>query len=207
MTETCPTPAARAGADARRIVAWPFGLLVLPAALAGSAPELFLWSREAIARGEWWRLFTGHWVHFSGSHAGWNLLVLGVAGAALEWLRPGALARYTLLAAALIGAGLWWLAPAMHTYGGLSGIATGAVALLALTWAEREVRVQPWCYGALALIAGKLAGEAATDLAFFASWSDVAIRPSAAAHVLGAAAAALFYVGGRLTRPSPAASR
>ncbi|MEJ2591946.1 MAG: hypothetical protein P8178_11180, partial [Candidatus Thiodiazotropha sp.] len=48
---------------------------------AGAAPQAWVYDRFAIAQGEWWRLFTGHWVHSDGEHALWDigaLLVLGL---------------------------------------------------------------------------------------------------------------------------------
>jgi len=58
-------------------------LAVLPAILLWLVPtthSALLYDRTAILRGEWWRLWTGHWVHFSFSHLAWNLAVLLGAG-------------------------------------------------------------------------------------------------------------------------------
>src|SRR5687767_10962338 len=40
----------------------------------------FVYDREAILSGEFWRMFTGQYVHLSTSHLIYNLLGLGLAG-------------------------------------------------------------------------------------------------------------------------------
>ncbi len=197
-------------------------LAVLPAILLWLTPvthEALLYDRMAILRGEWWRLWTGHWVHFSVSHLTWNLLVLLGAGVWLEHLRPGRLLRYTLAGAPLISLGLLVGEPAMHTYGGLSGLATGVVTLLALTQLTAAGAARAWWTGALGLIAAKCAFDASHAQALFAQFDSPAIRPSALAHAAGAVTALAFFLSRpirfclslgravRLASPSPAASR
>lgn len=171
----------------------PLALVALPALLAALAPAACLYDRAAILRGEWWRLVTGHWVHFSASHAAWNLLVLVVAGAWLEHVRPGALARFTLLAAPLIGLGLFTLAPTMAFYGGLSGVAVGAVVLLALTQPSRRPNARSWWCAVLLLVAAKLAWETTHAAALFSDFDDTTIRPSLESHWLGAGLALAYH--------------
>lgn len=172
----------------------PFLLFALPAALAALAPTACLFDRAAILRGEWWRLATGHWVHFSASHAAWNLLALLIAGAWLERVRPGALLRYTLFAAPVIGLGLLAAAPTMTLFGGLSGLAVGVVTLLALTQLASAPAARGWWCAALALITVKLAWETASGAALFTHFASDSIRPSAESHLLGAATAALYFL-------------
>ncbi|MBL6766171.1 MAG: rhomboid family intramembrane serine protease [Verrucomicrobiae bacterium] len=40
--------------------------------------------RTEVVAGEFWRLFTGHWVHVSGAHLIGNLALIVVAGGLLE---------------------------------------------------------------------------------------------------------------------------
>ncbi len=161
-------------------------LFALPAALVASAPAAFLYDRAAILQGEWWRLWTGHWVHFSFSHLAWNLVVLLGAGTWLEHRQPGAARRYALAAAPLISLGLLAGASEMHTYGGLSGLATGLVALLALV----QIRTQPaergWWLAVLALTAGKIAADAVCSAPLFSRFETGSIQISTLAHLLGA---------------------
>lgn len=196
-------------------------LAVVPALLPWLIPAThgaLLYDRTAILRGEWWRLWTGHWVHFSFSHLAWNLAVLLGAAAWLEHLRPGWLLHYTLVGAPLISLVLLVGEPAMQIYGGLSGLATGVVVLLALTQVGRPGSARSWWTGALVLIAVKTAFDASHAHALFAQFDSRAIRPSALAHVAGAGTALAFFLSrpirfclplGRAVRPaspSPTAS-
>ncbi len=132
-------------------------LLFAAAALAaGSSPELEL-DRDAIARGELWRLVTGHFVHFGRAHAvgdilgfvGWALvieatsrrLLLGVAGASIAGVSLGVLV----------------LCPEVHVYGGLSGIDVAlATAVLCVLASSERVRALP---GGRALVGVVLAAH------------------------------------------------
>lgn len=167
-------------------------LVGVPAILLQLAPAThgaLLYDRAAILHGEWWRLWTGHWVHFSVSHLAWNLAVLLAAGAWLEHLQPGRLLRYLLIAAPVIGGILLIGEPAMQAYGGLSGLATGAVMLLALGQFARDGRNRAWWGTALALITLKLGFDSTHATTLFSEFGTTAVRSSALAHAAGAATA------------------
>lgn len=164
-------------------------LFALPAGLLGLAPEAFLYDRTAILRGEWWRLWTGHWVHFSASHLAWNLVVLLGAGAWLERLNPGRLIRYTFVGAPLISLGLLVLGPAMQVYGGLSGLATGVIVLLAFTQLAAHRPDRSRWIAVLALVVLKIAYDAGHAAPLLSRFDSPALQPSALAHILGAALA------------------
>jgi rhomboid family GlyGly-CTERM serine protease len=95
---------------------------VLAYLVLGAAPEAWVFDRVAITHGEWWRLFTAHWVHSDTAHAGWDitaLLVLGVVfEARLQWRLPLAF----LIGTIGVDVWLWWGIPALCYYCGLSGI-------------------------------------------------------------------------------------
>lgn len=175
-------------------------LFVVPALIAALAPAAFIYDRAAILSGAWWRLATGHWVHFSASHAAWNLLVLIGAGTWLERARPGALLRYTPSAALAIGLGLLCFTPTMDNYGGLSGLAVGVVVLLALTHLTDSTRQdRGWWLVVLALVAGKILWEAHAGRMVFSELDADTYVPSVAAHVLGAVTALLYHAAVRIT--------
>lgn len=171
----------------------PLLVFAFPAALAGLAPAACLYDRAAILHGEWWRLWTGHWVHFSASHLAWNLVVLLVAGIWLERLRPGLLARYVLVAAPLLSLGLLVFAPDMAVYGGLSGLATGVVVLLALAQLGTQRAERTWWFAVLALTAGKIAVDAFAPAPLFSRFDSDTVQVSALAHALGALLALLVF--------------
>ena len=173
----------------------PLLLFALPALLvafaADHAPGLRL-DHAVFDHGEIWRLWTGHWVHFSPSHLGWNLLVLLLAGAGLERARPGWLLPHTLVAAPLISLALLVVEPAMRSYGGLSALATSVVTLLALAQL-RDARADwlPWT-AVLVLVAGKTAYDAFHPTALFSRFDSPDVRPSVFAHAVGAGVALLL---------------
>lgn len=170
-------------------------LLFLPAVGAAFLPSetlsLLLYERTALFHGQFWRLWTSHWIHFSPSHLTWNLLVVLVAGTWLEKLHPGRLPRFALFAAPVIGLTLLGFAPAMHTYGGLSGLAVGLVTTLALTQSLRQGPGQMLWTLCLVAIAGKLAFELLVTPFGFARFAP-GIQASPLAHVAGAAAGVIY---------------
>lgn len=175
----------------------PLLLFALPALAVALAPALFVYDRAAILHGEGWRLVTGHWVHFSASHAVWNLFALIVATTWLERLRPGWAWRFVALAAPAISLGLLVLAPTMTVYGGLSGLAVGIVTLLALVQFQNAPRGRGWWLAALALIVGKIGWELVVGTPLFARLEPGSYRVSIEAHLLGLLAALLFFAATR----------
>lgn len=172
-------------------------LYALPAMLVALCPAThgaLLYDRDAIRHGELWRLWTGHWVHFSASHLTWNLLVLLVTGAGLEKLQPGWLLRYTLIAAPLISLSFLVLAPGMEAYGGFSGLAIGAVTLLAITQLALATGERTRWLAVLLLVAVKIVLEAGQDQALFSQFPTAAIHSSALAHAAGAGLALVFFL-------------
>lgn len=169
----------------------------MPALLLWLAPttqSTLLYNREAILHGEWWRLWTGHWVHFSMSHLAWNLAVLLGAGVWLERLQPGWLLRLVFIAAPTLSLVLLAGEPAMQTYGGLSGLATSAVVLLALTQLHQRGSNGNWWWTVLALVAVKTGLDAVRPDSLFVRFGAQAVRSSVLVHAAGAVTAlALFF--------------
>lgn len=178
-----------------RMLRLPLLLFVLPSllvALLPGAPAMLVLNRAALASGQWWRLWTGHWVHFSTSHLAWNLGVTIAAGALLERARPGRLLRFTLLAAPLISAAVLIGEPQLAVYGGLSGLATGLAALLALTELERSPRdPTPWI-GFLLLVAVKSGFDAVSHRPMFSHFATARVQVSPTAHLAGLGVAVLY---------------
>lgn len=183
-----------------RSVLWPYALPAIAFALLPATHDVLLYDRAAIFRGELWRLWTGHWIHFSWSHLGWNLAVLLMAGAWLEHLRPGLLVRYTFLAAPLISAVLLFLAPDMSYYGGLSGLATGVVTLLACAHLFAKSPNRTLALTVLVLVAIKICLDANRTTPLLSQFSTSEILTSAHAHTAGAAAALLSLLAQKSIR-------
>ncbi len=138
-------------------------------------PVLSRWlvfDRAAIIGGQWWRLITGNWVHFSADHLLADAVAVGMAGALIE--RREGMRVFWLYAAAAAGVGLavFFLAPTVVQYGGLSGVACGAFGYLALSEIKRS-SVRRWTPAlVLVLLVAKVGWEYATGRALFVNTND-----------------------------------
>jgi rhomboid family GlyGly-CTERM serine protease len=141
--------------------AWaPIMIIAVGAGILGligdPARDLLAYDRPAIAAGEWWRVFSAHFVHLGTSH-----LVLNLAGLVLVWYLVGQAYSQSVWAAiwlVSIGAvtlGLWLFEPQLTWYVGLSGVLHGLLAAGILGTLQN--RAETWMLG-FALIA-KLAWE------------------------------------------------
>lgn len=163
MPDVSSPPPLAARSDRASVRGWPIGTVVV-AILALAVHFLPAWRddvfylRDAIFAGDVWRLWSGHLVHFSTSHLIWNLAILVPAGAWLERIDPKAARVFYLLSPPLIGLLMLMFDPSLLRYGGLSGLATGVLVLLAvLQLVRRDPREPVWFWlGVLALVAGKL---------------------------------------------------
>lgn len=118
--------------------AWLYGWL-LPGIVVGAAALLVLlgdpgriwlrYDRAAIAAGEIWRLFTGHFVHLGAAH-----FALDAAGLLLVWylvshrFTAAQWLQITLLTILGMDLGFWVLQPQLAWYVGLSGLLHGLFA-------------------------------------------------------------------------------
>ena len=170
--------------------------VVLLAAIVALAPEVasaLVYDRDRILSGEVWRIVTCNWVHFSRSHLVYDLLAFGVAGALIELRGYRRFGVFCVLAPLMVGFTVLLLQPNLATFGGLSGVATGAIVFLSLH-GLRERGAWLWvCVAALTAIAAKTAFEFMTGEMAFARSEDVIIKAVPASHVAGALAALLIY--------------
>ncbi|KAB2970505.1 rhomboid family intramembrane serine protease [Zoogloea sp.] len=96
--------------------------LVMLVASANLLPgEAVEWSRSAIGEGQWWRLWTGQFCHWSPLHLAGNLAAVG----AITLITGQGIRRWLCalpLAAPLLSLFLLASAPALTHYRGLSGL-------------------------------------------------------------------------------------
>ncbi|MEA3374425.1 MAG: rhombosortase [Campylobacterota bacterium] len=116
-------------------------IIVLLAFIIDDLTFLLIYERDAILDGELWRLFTSHFIHFSELHLGLNIMAFGIIGWIMEERSYPGYALLIFLMSFLIGVGMILFKPDMQYYGGLSGIAHGALVYLALFGLEES---KPW---------------------------------------------------------------
>ena len=166
---------------------WVTLAVIVLAVVARTVPALSRWlvfDRAAIIDGQWWRLVTGNWVHFSTDHLLADTVAVGAAGSLIE-RREGTRPIWFYAATAIgVGLAVLFLAPGIAAYGGLSGVACGAFGYLALDEIRRS-RVRRWLpVLVLGLLVAKLGWEYGTGRALFANTHDgMMVLPLA--HVAG----------------------
>jgi rhomboid family GlyGly-CTERM serine protease len=157
-----------------------------------------IYDRSAILSGELWRMFTGHWVHFSTPHLVYDLLAFGIVGWIVEARGLPHFGWLCLLTPWLISAVLLLFEPQMKLFGGLSALATTAIVYLALFGLHDAA---PWrwvCLAAVLGIAGKILFELTTGHMIFVTTGNVPVAVSVASHLTGAFIALLFYGQSRI---------
>lgn len=202
LTDGPVTPSALAGlraAPVPSVTAWVAPVALLLTALSlhflPGAAALLQFDRAALAAGEWWRLFTGHLVHFDASHATWDLATVAL----LTFLHPRLTPRHWLLllggAAFIISLAVWALQPQFEIYRGLSGLAcalfgSAAVFRYQHARAERDGVLQIAIIALALGFAAKSGFEIVREETVFASAG--AYAPVPLAHLIGAACGAGF---------------
>jgi rhomboid family GlyGly-CTERM serine protease len=169
------------------------GGALLAAALPGASATL-IYDRDAVLAGEIWRMFTGHWVHFSRTHLVYDLLAFGIAGSISEAKRLPNFGWLCLLAPGFISTTFLWFEPEMKYCGGLSGLAVTAITYLALCGLGETA---PWrwiCLATLVGVVGKTLFELKTGRMCFATVDSVSVIVSRNSHIAGMAVAWLCFI-------------
>lgn len=92
--------------------------------------EVWLWLRPGISTGEWWRSYTGHFVHLGWIHLAMNVVAMWLLAVVFAGvLRVSDWIIALLVLPLLISEGLWWSLPGLKAYAGLSGVLHGVFAL------------------------------------------------------------------------------
>jgi len=155
--------------------------------LGGDSVQIALrYEREPVLAGEYWRLLTGHLVHFDARH-----LALNVAGGVLIaflFARTYSILQWVLILAAstiAIDVGFLLFEPQLDWYVGASGVLHGALAAGAVAWWRTESRLFATILSAI--VVGKLAHEQLQGALPFAGELPVIVD----AHLYGAIGGAI----------------
>ncbi len=169
-----------------------------------------LYDRTALGGGEFWRAWSGHFVHFGWPHFVADTGLWLILGWLLETRHP-VFSRVAVVAMpAFISAVLWWFDPEMARYGGLSAVNLGLLLFLALQGWQRNWA--DWFWPAVLLI---YVGEVIFEIVQggrgggLIRFDDPGIRVATSAHLASAGYALLawFVVRSRpAKKPEPAGS-
>lgn len=160
-------------------------------------PELLtflMFDRIGIWKGELWRIFTCHLVHFSILHLSYNLFVFVVSGYIIEKNCYGNFGWLLICMALAISITLFILEPDMAYYGGLSGIACGSLYYCALMSVKKD-----WTWKSIHLliiifIPIKIAVEIYNKTSIMPYLERQSFVPMHASHIVGCFVAILFFI-------------
>lgn len=182
----------------------PWRTLALAAAAIGVAgaipaelrPSLAM-EPDAVLRGEVWRVWTAHLVHFTGYHLGWNVVPLIILGLMYEEAVGRRLWGLLLFGAPLVGLGLLILQPQTTVYCGLSGLLNtfwigGAVLSARAERGRGNDSMARFYYACVLGGLAKIGIEAATGQPLFTRVDALGGAPVPLAHALGALAGLLW---------------
>jgi rhomboid family GlyGly-CTERM serine protease len=181
----------RAGFELRLGIRHIWLLAVLAVFVFWSPPltSALQFDRTAIARGEVWRLITGHWTHWSFKHLGWDLAAFIALGIACVRRRPRATAWTLVFGSFAIGMAVWFCQPHLTTYRGMSGLDAALFALLAVDVMMGTTlhAVRAACAAVLLCFLAKLDFELMSGRSFFVDSAAAGFVPVPLAHAVGAA--------------------
>lgn len=157
--------------------------------------EALLYDRGALGRSEWWRIWSGHLVHFGWPHWVADAGLFFILGWLLEARHPWFSRLALVLMPAFISAVLWWGDPAMTVYGGLSALNLGLLLYLAAQGWQRNWT--DWFWPAvLAIYVGEVifeiiqGGRGGGMIRF----DDPGVRVATSAHLASAAYALVAWL-------------
>lgn len=100
--------------------------------------ESLLYDRAPLAAGEWWRLWTGHLVHFGWPHFVVDAGLLLIVGWFAQVRHPRFTGFAWVLMPLFISACMYWLEPGMVRYAGLSAFNLGLLLYVAVQGWRRD---------------------------------------------------------------------
>lgn len=155
--------------------------------LAGSDPTFEL-DRSAVLAGEWWRIFTSHFVHYGLAHSRGDIWAFAVWALVTEAISRRLLAIAVVTACSVIGVGVLVACPGVAHYGGLSGVDVALFVVLSCAAWEKLPRGRAWVLLGLLGLLAKTAYEVVIERAILAPDLGDGVRVLPAAHAFGAVA-------------------
>lgn len=150
--------------------------------------DALIYDRAEVGQGQYWRVWTGHWVHFGWPHFVADAGLFFIMGWLLERSHPWFSRLALVLMPPFIIAVLYWFDPTMERYGGLSAINLGLLLFQALQGWQRDWR--DWFWPAvLAIYVGEVIFEALSGGTGggMIRFDDPTVHVATAAHLASAA--------------------
>ena len=116
-------------------------LMLVMGAIQLAGPELYRYQTVLIHQHQWWRFFSGHWVHANWTHYALNMVGFALCVALTEpgWKITQWSWRILLLSSG-ISLAFWWLQPQIGWYVGFSGVLFGLYVLCAInSWPKQRM--------------------------------------------------------------------
>jgi len=154
----------------------------------------FIYDRNAIWRGEIWRLVTSHFVHFNSIHLIYNIIAFGIVGWIIESKGNKHFKLLYFVTACSISAVLLAVKPDMVYFGGLSGIACGFFVYCALLCLHEH---PPWRFISilsLIFISAKMGCELYSDGSILPYWGSHDFIPVPISHIAGSISALILFL-------------
>jgi len=181
------------------------GLAALVIHLHPEWRDALLQDRAALVAGEWWRAWTGHFVHFGWPHFIADIGLFLILGWILAVRHPWFGRIALVLLPPFVSVGIHLFDPSLTRYGGLSAVNLGLLVYLALQGWRRNWTDWFWpailaIYVAEVIIEVVQGGRGGGLIRF----DDPTIRVATSAHLAAAAYAVVAFLLARRPAPSPA---
>lgn len=175
----------------RQVPILTIGLVLFAVGLYFLLPEKTSWyfSAGAIAKGETWRIISGHLMHADAQHLFWNCLGLAVLGTLIEWHSRTALWVSLGVGAVAVSALLMSPLSELEYYCGLSGVLN--TLLLTALWLEWS-RTRSWVI--IAIACGSILKVAIEVASGESVVTHISWPPYAWSHVAGLAGGVLLIL-------------
>ena len=175
---------------ARDKIPWCFlalGAVALVIQLNPPWREVLIYDRHLIGAGEWWRIWTGHFIHFGWPHFVTDGGLFLILGRLIERDHPIATRTALFLMPLVISGAIFFFDPALSRYGGLSALNLGLLIYYALLgWQQNRF---DWFWPAvLAIYVGEVVLEASQGHGHgggMIRFDDPTIHVATSAHIAG----------------------
>ena len=163
------------------------GLVALIFQLNSDWRSALIYDHQQIAAGEWWRIWTGHFIHFGWPHFITDGGLFLILGRLIERDHPIASRTALFLMPLVISIAIFWFDPTLSRYAGLSALNLGLLIYYALLgWQQNRF---DWFWpGVLAIYIGEVILEASQGHGHgggMIRFDDPTVHVATSAHLAG----------------------